>query len=332
MYHFINKQLYFYSYPDDSDLYGLTLDELRGFLDIFTSVCISLLEDPGILKREEIPIFRPFNLLIGTYKEYLVFGFTDEKAIKNLTTVGYIVNDLNDSIHEDLNRIADYNYGFKIKQVVKFNLDIVINSKHFIKKYLETIMNEPKELIIPVTLAHEIKREVLEYRDQIFKERDRMLIKPIFKTKDITIDQTLCFTLLPFDNSQIEIFDEIITPIVKNEFQMQILRANDIFGTNEIMEDIWNYICKSKFLIADITGKNPNVFYELGICHTVGKEVIMICEEDSYNDEYNNKFPFDIAHRRIIIYKNTGPGMERFKRDLINTIRSVLSGEKEVSG
>lgn len=125
-----------------------------------------------------------------------------------------------------------------------------------------------------------------------------------------------------------EIFDEIITPTIKAEFGMQVLRANDLFNTNQIIEDVWTYICKSKFIIVDITGKNPNVFYELGICHTVGKEVITICEESSYQKDYREKFPFDIAHRRIIIYKNTGPGMNRFKEVLTSTIKSILEANE----
>jgi hypothetical protein len=55
-----------------------------------------------------------------------------------------------------------------------------------------------------------------------------------------------------------------------------------------IMEGIWMMINKSRFLVADITDTNPNVLYELGIAHTLGKGVITISEKPDY-------IPFDIA-------------------------------------
>ena len=46
-----------------------------------------------------------------------------------------------------------------------------------------------------------------------------------------------------------------------------------------IIEDIWKSINEAKFLIADVTGRNPNVFYEIVVAHTIGKSVIIISQD-----------------------------------------------------
>jgi predicted nucleotide-binding protein len=73
------------------------------------------------------------------------------------------------------------------------------------------------------------------------------------------------------------------------------------------MDNIIIFLCESKFIIADISELNPNVMYELGVAHTVGKETIMIYEEKK--EEENVKFPFDLAHHiRHIKYQDTSAG------------------------
>ena len=76
-----------------------------------------------------------------------------------------------------------------------------------------------------------------------------------------------------------------------------------------IVEDIWESINRARILIADLTGKNPNVFYEVGIAHTVGKEVILTTQNI-------DDVPFDLRHLRHIQYTYTPRGMEAFEQQL----------------
>jgi hypothetical protein len=324
-----NNNLNFFGYPEKKEVFGLSLDETKALLDLFTMVCIKLLIGISGLKRTEISILKPFNLLIGYHREYLAFGISNDKAIRGLTSLSTMNIEIRQPLESNLNEVSFGELGYHITDIVKFNKEIIMNNKPFLQEYISTLRNNGKNIKVPEQLLINLTVGAEQYRKQLFERRNSMVINPVFKTKNITIDNNLCFTLLPFNKNQIEIFNDIINPTIEDEFNMQVLRANDIFGTNEIMEDIWTYICKAKFLIADITGKNPNVFYELGICHTVGKEVIVICEADSYESDYEGKFPFDIAHRRVVVYKNTGPGMLKFKQELINTIRAI-NGENEI--
>ncbi|MFT8950151.1 MAG: hypothetical protein ABGA11_07245, partial [Liquorilactobacillus hordei] len=159
------------------------------------------------------------------------------------------------------------------------------------------------------------------------KRKNKMNFNPIFKADNLVIDPKMVFCALPFNDERLEIFTEIIRPHLE-KMQLSAFKVNDIKSiTGNIMENIWTYINKSRFVIVDISDKNPNVFYELGICHTVGKDTIIICDEDSFRNDYNSKFPFDISALNTIVYKNKGAGMDRLKQELTNIVNAIISGE-----
>jgi hypothetical protein len=68
------------------------------------------------------------------------------------------------------------------------------------------------------------------------------------------------------------------------------------------MQDVVSLIDRSAVVIADCTGRNPNVFYEIGIAHTLGREVILITQVDA-------DIPFDLRHLRYVSYLNNGEGL-----------------------
>lgn len=68
-------------------------------------------------------------------------------------------------------------------------------------------------------------------------------------------------------------------------------RADDIWVHHHVIQDIVDLIAKAKVVICDCSGKNPNVFYEIGIAHTLGKEVILITQSKA-------DIPFDLQHLR----------------------------------
>jgi hypothetical protein len=68
-----------------------------------------------------------------------------------------------------------------------------------------------------------------------------------------------------------------------------------------IIQDVVSLIDRSRIVVCDCTGRNPNVFYEAGIAHTLGREVILITQ--SAND-----IPFDLRHLRYIPYLNNNEG------------------------
>ena len=88
------------------------------------------------------------------------------------------------------------------------------------------------------------------------------------------------------------------------------------------MEDIWSGINVAKLVIADITGRNPNVLYELGITHTVGKPFVLLTQ--SAKD-----IPFDLNQFRHIIYEDNMEGYETLRSNLPKHIEQIVSGTKQ---
>jgi predicted nucleotide-binding protein len=133
----------------------------------------------------------------------------------------------------------------------------------------------------------------------------RLRINPIFGSTDVEVDPKLVFVLMPFSDEITEVYENIVLQCVE-EKGLTCRRANDFSSNKAIMEDIWKAICSSRIVLADLTGFNVNVLYELGIAHTVGKETIMINQRNE-----NIKFPFDLSHIRRIEYDNSAAGGKR---------------------
>lgn len=106
---------------------------------------------------------------------------------------------------------------------------------------------------------------------------DLISIKPIFGAPSIDDTFPQIFVLMPFSERFKPIYEDHISNIVK-EMNLSIGRADDFFAARSIISDIWNAIFHSMIIIADCTGRNPNVFYEIGIAHTVGKPTILISQ------------------------------------------------------
>jgi hypothetical protein len=92
--------------------------------------------------------------------------------------------------------------------------------------------------------------------------------KPIFRSRITQIDNKLCFVLMPFGEKWSDPVYKQIREVIDN-LGLQCLRADNLTG-QIIVEDIWAKINQCAFIIADVTTRNPNVMYELGIVHTVG--------------------------------------------------------------
>jgi hypothetical protein len=138
----------------------------------------------------------------------------------------------------------------------------------------------------------------------------------LFPKKQFKVDDRLCFILMPFDEKYSSVYDNIRH--ATEEMGLKAKRADNIFNVKPIIHDVWEHINKAKFLIANLSGKNPNVFYEVGLSHALNKKVILIT--------YSMKdVPFDLRHLRCIVYKDMMDGAGEFKDSLIQTIKELMN-------
>lgn len=142
-------------------------------------------------------------------------------------------------------------------------------------------------------------------------KKNYMLCKPDLKyAYDV-------FVLMPFAEELKPVYEDHIKDTIK-KFNLSIARADDFFSHNAIMDEIWSAIYYSKVIIADCTGKNPNVFYEIGLAHAIGRPVILITQNP-------DDVPFDLRHIRYIYYNNTPRGMKKFEETLSLTVSGILN-------
>lgn len=157
--------------------------------------------------------------------------------------------------------------------------------------------------------------------NRVTRELNMVQVNPVFGPVSYAIDPRLTFVLMPFDEDLTQIYNTIVKPMVESdEFGLVCKRADDIKSNKAIIQDIWKAICEARLIIADMTRLNPNVMYELGIAHTVGKDTILIYQKE----QQEMRFPFDLSYIRRIEYVNDATGGKRLETELKETIRSLL--------
>lgn len=91
--------------------------------------------------------------------------------------------------------------------------------------------------------------------------------------------------------------------------------SRPLFTAGHIIEEIWTAIVSAILIIADCSGRNPNVFYEIGLAHAIGKPVILITRDEE-------DVPFDLHHRQYIRYDFIPRGMREFEDVLTRQSRT----------
>ena len=131
-----------------------------------------------------------------------------------------------------------------------------------------------------------------------------------------------CFVVMPIGSQTIgditlsedqlrEKYNYIIKEaILKADPTLEVVRADEELNPGSISNDIFTKLMHSKYVIADITYPNPNVFYELGIRHAIRSGTILIREKVNFS------IPFDISHLRHIAYTQEPSGMEKLSNEL----------------
>ena len=125
------------------------------------------------------------------------------------------------------------------------------------------------------------------------------------------------FVVMQFTTPYNELYDEVIKKVC-SEFELQAVRVDETFGPGIIIADIAKQILEAKIVIADITPKNPNVYYEVGFAHALNKPTILIAERPT-------ELPFDVSSFRTLFYENSIPGKAKIEDGLRKHIQAILN-------
>jgi len=160
-------------------------------------------------------------------------------------------------------------------------------------------------------------REDRENSERPLTSEPTVVSHAVFGTRVFTLDPSLCFVLMPFKESLKPIYEDHIRGVVEGE-SLTCVRADDIVGVQQITTDIWEHVNRARFIIADLTDMNANVFYELGLAHALAKPVILLTQSIDH-------VPFDLKAHRCLVYDYTPRGMHALEQKLRRTIRDILN-------
>jgi hypothetical protein len=130
--------------------------------------------------------------------------------------------------------------------------------------------------------------------DVLFLGPERLYPTP----KDGAQEAVRCFIVMPFSSDWSNDVHRTLADACRAS-SIQPVRGDDLFTPTDILVDIWHSINSADFVIADITGRNANVLYELGIAHTLAKPVLIVSRNAA-------DIPIDLGTRRVILYGQTG--------------------------
>lgn len=171
--------------------------------------------------------------------------------------------------------------------------------------------------------SHEATR-IRELRPEAFEPLEIDTLLKSFKEKDsaslLASSSSLCFVIMSFSPEYESVYRQLIKPAAE-PFGLKVLRADDIYSPGVITEQIRAAIHQSVICIADVTGKNPNVLYEVGIAHTLGKPTILLTQSVE-------QIPFDLRAFRVVIYDIEK--ISKARENLAGTIQEILGKRKLV--
>ena len=155
-----------------------------------------------------------------------------------------------------------------------------------------------------------------------YRRDQSIIISPYFgkpRSADENEEVPDIFVLMPFAPELKPVYEDHIKKVA-TELNLRVTRADDLFSKDSVMTDIWNAMNQAKLCIADCTGRNPNVFYEIGLAHTINKAVILITRNE-------DDVPFDLRHLRYVKYRYTPKGMIAFEKQLRTAIPKIMEAD-----
>ena len=137
-------------------------------------------------------------------------------------------------------------------------------------------------------------------------------------------EEKVCFVVSPIGkegtepyNKFKEVLEYIIKPAVDSScLKLKVLRADDINHAGSFIKDILENILNSYVVIADLTDQNPNVFYELGVRHSISPRTVLIAQN-------MDSVPSDLREYRTIVYETSAKGSKLFQERLHQFLEDI---------
>jgi hypothetical protein len=153
------------------------------------------------------------------------------------------------------------------------------------------------------------------FRVLLMSQQAPKLSPKVFRLEeDSNTDDNLVSVMMPFASEYDKVYETLQG--MSEKLRLRCLRADDIWQNEAVIQDVVSLICQSRIVICDCTGRNPNVFYETGIAHALGKDVILIAQNE-------HDIPFDLRHLRYVTYLDNDEGRKDLSDKLSQRIQTL---------
>ena len=136
----------------------------------------------------------------------------------------------------------------------------------------------------------------------------------VFRLPEEPVDEELVAVMRPFSADFANVYTALQGAVAG--LGMRCQRADDIWEHDAVIQDVVTLLQRAKVVICDLSGRNANVFYETGIAHTLGRDVILIAQTAQ-------DVPFDVGHIRHIRYLNNGEGLPQLGGEVSRRVRTL---------
>lgn len=133
-----------------------------------------------------------------------------------------------------------------------------------------------------------------------------------------TVPKPFVFVLMPFDAA----FDDIYKFGIKGAAEdvgAYAERIDEQYFDSGVLDRTYNQINKADVIVADMTGKNANVFYEVGYAHALGKIVLLLTQR-------TDDIPFNLKHHQHTVY---GGAIDRLRKELAQRLQWAITAARE---
>jgi hypothetical protein len=212
--------------------------------------------------------------------------------------------------------LADFSYPTYLQRAGKDSVKALIDAG-LVKTQSKEPYSGHAKLIRTKTLDQVQDIFSISLTNSLTRRDTSLLVDPVFgKPAEKTGDWARLFVAMPFKPELKPVYTDHILKVA-SALGLSCKRGDDFFTTNHIMQDVWSAIYHAELCIVDCTDRNANVFYELGMAHTLGRKTVLITQK-------LNDIPFDVRSYRVIEYTYTPPGMQKFEMDLTKTLQTEL--------
>jgi hypothetical protein len=256
-----------------------------------------------------------------------LFEYTDDEIAADFRDGGKVLLDrliklpcifMQEGVDDQLARVGTLTRarltGPEIAIEYTFDLDIppLLNSTIYANRFDFDMPHD-----FEFSRTHWAVKDVDLYRVLIRNTRSRRQRPTVFSIPEHeNIEPVLVSAMMPFDAGFTAVYDSLKATAEK--VGLRCRRADDIWENPAIIQDIVSLIDRSQVVICDCTGRNPNVFYEIGIAHTLGREVILITQNPA-------DIPFDLRHLRYVPYLNNVEGRQALCNALEKRLTSLIA-------